>query len=106
MKNVILQYWEESERGWGTRPDGCSIHLNLNEYKKYIDHIYSERYDEVPDEYDRVVGNPIEAKISQDLLDKLMDKKSIRISQHETNNLLNLKDISPNIDEHDAKFSI
>lgn len=24
---VICQKWEESERGWGTRPNGYSLHL-------------------------------------------------------------------------------
>ena len=37
MKRVYLQYWEESEKNWGVRPDGCSIHLTLDNHKDYID---------------------------------------------------------------------
>ena len=37
MKKVYLQHWEESERGWGIRPDGCSLHLTLEDRKKYIE---------------------------------------------------------------------
>jgi hypothetical protein len=28
MPNVVIQNWEESERGWGVRPDGYTIHPN------------------------------------------------------------------------------
>ena len=37
MKPVIVQYWEESERGWGVRPDGMTIHLSNEALKAYID---------------------------------------------------------------------
>ena len=52
MNKVILQFWEESERGWGVRPDGCSIHLDSNERNSYINSIYSDRGSLVPDEYE------------------------------------------------------
>ena len=36
MKPVIKQLWEESERGWGIRPDGYSLHLNNEDRKQFI----------------------------------------------------------------------
>ena len=33
---VVCQYWEESERGWGVRPDGCSLHLTEADRKQFI----------------------------------------------------------------------
>ena len=29
MNRCYFQRWEESERGWGVRPDGCSLHLGI-----------------------------------------------------------------------------
>jgi hypothetical protein len=57
MEKVLLQYWEESERGWGVRPDGASLHKDMDSHKEYVDRIYDAREFEnvVPDEYDRVV---------------------------------------------------
>lgn len=54
---VLVQTWSESERGWGTRPDGLSIHFSEEQRLKYIDEHwerYKEMYgDKTPDEYDR-----------------------------------------------------
>jgi hypothetical protein len=43
MKSLYLQYWEESERGWGVRPDGCSLHLTKDDCKSYIQKTYESR---------------------------------------------------------------
>jgi len=96
MNTVYLQIWEESEREWGIRPDGCSIHLSIEDRDNYIKSIYSERIGvpEVPEIYDRTVGEPIEAYIS-DSLYKLVDKdKSVRLMEYEMNNLYNLEEIT------------
>ena len=94
MKEVFLQYWEESERGWGVRPDGCSIHLDQNSLNKYIDNIYSGRDgDNVPHEYERVVGEPIKVEINDELYNLLLEKKNIRLLQHSLNNMIKLGDI-------------
>lgn len=56
---VIQQLWEESERGWGCRPEGCSLHLTLEDCKEYIADYWKTMPDEdVPDEYDRPCGEP------------------------------------------------
>lgn len=36
-KLVICQKWEEIERGWGTRPDGFSLHVSLESLKALIE---------------------------------------------------------------------
>lgn len=36
MPQVIVQKWEESERGWGTRPDGYSIHPDDAARKRFM----------------------------------------------------------------------
>lgn len=31
MPAILCQEWEESERSWGVRPDGASLHFTENE---------------------------------------------------------------------------
>jgi len=50
--------WEESERGWGVRPDGYSLHLTPEAWTKfYAEFVRKERERNpsgiVPDEYSR-----------------------------------------------------
>jgi hypothetical protein len=35
MATVVMQRWYESERGWGQRPDGCSLHLTEQDRAAY-----------------------------------------------------------------------
>ena len=93
MNKVILQIWEESERGWGTRPDGCSLHTDSNQRDEYLSSIYKNRGGDVPDEYDRIVGNPIEVFVDDDLYEKVL-QKSIRLFENEMNNLIKLEEIT------------
>jgi len=93
MNKCIFQFWEESERGWGIRPDGCSIHLNKEELNAYIQNIYKNRLDEVPDEYDRIVGLPVECFISDQLYDKLNQSGYLRLFEFEKNNLILMEEI-------------
>ena len=93
MRKVYLQYWEESERGWGVRPDGCSLHLTLDEHKKYIKSIYDSREEdtEVPDEYERIVGEPIEVMVDPALFSII--EGTLRLLQYEMNNLIKLEEL-------------
>jgi hypothetical protein len=94
MNRVILQLWEESEKGVDVRPDGCSIHLDSLERNKYIDSIYGRRLGiSVPKEYERIVGGEIISFIENGLFEILKIQKSIRLSQHELNNLIYTEDL-------------
>lgn len=93
MKKVYLQHWEESERGWGIRPDGCSLHLTLEDRKKYIETIYEGRdISNIPHEYERICGEPIEVDIKDELYDTIQNG-TLRLLRHEMNNLLKLDEI-------------
>ena len=98
MNKVFLQLWEESERVWGTRPDGCSVHIDLNTHKLYIEESYKDRSDEVPDTYERVVGNVMVAFVDDSLFDIIEVDKNIRLFENELNNLINLEEIIINHD--------
>lgn len=64
---VLIQKWEESERGWGTRPDGYSIHQSEEDRQAYIrEYMKGRDPDDVPDEYDRTDGAPYWCEIDDD----------------------------------------
>lgn len=80
---VVCQLWEESERGWGCRPDGYSIHLNEDDCLAYI-LAYNETLPATaPHEYERPDGRPylatVDVKTFEELtLASLNGKKGIR----------------------------
>ena len=93
MKEIVLQIWEQSEVG-GVEPDGCSLHSNLDEYKKYLDSIYSLRNDDyVPDFYESAVGEPITVSVNDNIFFIIENRGTVRLQQHEMNNLIGLKEI-------------
>lgn len=52
------QKWEESERGWGTRPDGFSLHLTEGDLKRFVEEYWDRMPNSVPDEYSKPDGDP------------------------------------------------
>ena len=65
---IILQLWEESIKGKGSRPDGCSIHIDLDARLDYINREYELRQSNViPDEYEVAVGTPIEVNVTDNI---------------------------------------
>lgn len=55
---VICQQWEESEREWGTRPDGISIHKSLADHASFITEYWNKMPAKAPDEYSRPIRIP------------------------------------------------
>jgi hypothetical protein len=53
---VICQKWEESERGWGCRPDGFSLHPDRSALARYVQAYWDRMPDIPPDEYERPCG--------------------------------------------------
>lgn len=56
MHPAILVHWTESERGWGQRPDGVSLHRSKEAAAAYIEEYWDRMpprgpKGEVPDEY-------------------------------------------------------
>lgn len=71
--------WEESERGWGVRPDGFSFHRTPEEAKKYIkDYWDKQPKGEAPDEYSRPSSEtPRLIEVSEGLHDYVMENGSV-----------------------------
>ena len=65
-KTVYVQKWEESERGWGTRPDGYSLHLSESDAKEYVKDYWDGMPKETPDEYSRPCGSLYSAEVDND----------------------------------------
>ena len=90
MKKIVyFQFWWETERGWGERPDGYSLHLTVQDHKEWIRAYWKRMPDrvngEAPDEYsypcgmgyDRMKGDPIQVEINEKspLYKQLIDNK-------------------------------
>ena len=96
MKKVYLKNWEESERGWGVRPDGCSLHIDLNNHKSYLNSIYQSRdINNIPHEYDRIVGDVKEVLVSDVIFNEVLKSNGVlRLMQHSLSNLIKLEEIN------------
>lgn len=64
---VICQKWEEIERGWGSRPDGFSLHLSFDSLKRYIQAYWDNMPDIAPDEYSQPDGHPYPVGVSNEV---------------------------------------
>lgn len=62
---VIKQTWTESERGWGQRPDGYSLHLSVGDMEQFNKEYWDSqpKTATVPDEYSRPDVNPKEISV-------------------------------------------
>lgn len=65
MPTVVVQKWEESERGWGTRPDGYSLHLNDADREAYIKAYWDHMPNTAPAEYSRPDATPYVADVEE-----------------------------------------
>ena len=94
MNKVVLQFWEESIRDKSPILSGCSIHLDNQEKVRFINSIYNERdVEDIPNEYERVLGDGLDAYIEDNLFEILKKDKSLRIYQNQYSNLLNMNEL-------------
>lgn len=94
MNKVVLQLWEDYERGKGIRPSGCSIHINSEERDKYISQIYKDRsIDNIPYEYENTLGEEIVAFVDDQLYKIVEKEKNVRLSENQFNNLVLMEEL-------------
>ena len=80
MHIVIKQTWEESEAGWGIRPDGYSLHLTNEDRDEYIREYWDSMPDDVQHEYSRPSGSPTILEVPDDVYKRIVvSKNGIRI---------------------------
>lgn len=93
MNKVILQLWEETTNG-KILSDGCSIHLTLEDREVFIDTIYKNRSDnEIPDSYDRIIGDYEYVYVSDEIYNFLSEEKSLKISETSLKNMILYNDL-------------
>jgi hypothetical protein len=92
---IVVQEWEESEAGWGVRPDGASLHLNEPDRavfcKGFWDNVKKANPSgAVPHEYTRESGPPTTMTVSQEVIDKVAaTKNGLFLFQFQYGNLCN-----------------
>jgi len=99
MNKVILQLWEESNVNEGILSDGCSLHLNLSERDIYVKSVYQNRSADIPEKYDRIVGDSVEVFVSDNIYDILLRDKNMKLPESAFQNLLKFEDIIYNRSE-------
>lgn len=73
MPKLWVQKWEESEAGWGTRPDGYTLHLNRGDIDLFLADMRAREQQGkpkgyVPPEYSRPDGEPYEWETDDEAL--------------------------------------
>jgi hypothetical protein len=74
---IVRQAWTEHERGWGSRPDGHTLHLTKADRDAYMAS-YSAKFHtskEAPDEYSTMDGDPTLFDVDQELYDLVKASK-------------------------------
>ncbi len=87
---VQLQLWEQFLSDGSIQSDGCSLHIDKISRNEYV-----KENTPNPIQNERPVGLETEVEVSDEIFDIVSIKKSIRISEVELNNLLNMKIIKP-----------
>jgi len=73
---VICQKWEESERGWGTRPDGYTLHLTDTDRKQFVQDYWDKMPDSAPDEYSRPCGTAYPCEVDDETFLAIKESKN------------------------------
>ena len=72
MPNAIIQHWEESEAGWGCRPDGISLHKTEADAIAYNKSYWARQpAGPAPHEYSRPCGKARLIEIPRSLAAKI-----------------------------------
>ncbi len=76
LEEVVYVSWEESERGWGVRPDGCSLHKTEPDFQAFLKKYWAGMPNEAPDEYSRPAGEPVKAYVTKTLYKEIKKSKN------------------------------
>jgi hypothetical protein len=85
MNRCLLSRWEYLEGGIENLPNGIGLHLNNDEFLKFLSLIDGD--------YNNINLGKIECFVEDSLFEKLLEMKNIKLSEIELNNLINLEEI-------------
>lgn len=82
QKIIVIQQWEESEAGWGTRPCGWTIHITSKERDEFVEEYMTDQQNYyrdrgvhgTPNEYDRPAGQPKLVEVSDEAYAYILEK--------------------------------
>ena len=77
----IAQRWEESERGWGVRPDGYSLHRTEEDLKAFIKAHWDSLPDDPPDCYSRPSGAFFTIQLTEEISNDIGTKKGCWVTK-------------------------
>lgn len=71
--------WEESERGFGVRPHGASLHLRLDDVAGFVGghHRTNNNLPEVPECYSRPAGKATLTRVSRAVYEQLVEHRKM-----------------------------
>ncbi len=104
LHEIIYVCWEEVERNWGERPDGCSLHMNVADAKVFETNFYESLPEKhkyygnttgkLPEEYDRPAGKPVKVYVTEDLYCKInASENGIRLWKNQETAAYQSKDL-------------
>ncbi len=67
MRTMVIQNWEESERGWGVEEDGWSVHKTSADRDAFIAEYWESMPDATPSVYSRPSGSPRIFEVTEEL---------------------------------------
>jgi hypothetical protein len=70
-RTVVCQKWEERERGWGSRPDGYTLHLTEAHRRRFVQEQWDALPDVAPDEYSCPCGTPYTCQVTEEVYQEL-----------------------------------
>jgi len=76
VERAICLLWDESELGWGIRPDGYSLHLNLEDCDAYVVDYWARMPREVPYAYSRPACDPYTCEVEEDVYAEIKASKN------------------------------
>ena len=82
---AIVQKWEESEAGWGTRPDGYTLHVKEEDIQAFLQKMRDREakqgygFGNAPPEYSRPCGKPYWTRIDDPELAKKVEESECGI---------------------------
>jgi len=76
MATVVVQKWEESEKDWGTRPDGYSLHLTEADSQAYFKEYCNRLPKIVSDDYERPDGDPYLAEVDEETFENVRKSRN------------------------------
>jgi len=76
-KVAIMETWTESEAGFGTRPDGVSLHLNKEDYQSFTKDFWDNNGGgPTPSEYSREDGKTQVINVTDDVYKEIEETKN------------------------------